>query len=256
MCQPEATKISARTANCHACGQVQEAAWRSEVDRTLALILRRVARVEDAIGNVASGIASLLKEFKDGQPDVGRGARVLPTAATCHAEEDLLIFATSNPSGWKQCASQSNADDMVEDVTNPQCNQQQPCTSPIVPPCTESNLPNLVDLDNISNQSGDNNAAVGGRNRTPESVGKRVHSQPRLRVVPCARKLLGVAAEATIGEAIAGPSITKTLYTPRYKDPPGYDNIADFGGADEPQFKLPTLQPKTHGVSLHATMNP
>lgn len=142
---------------------------------------------------------------------------------------------------------------MQANVTTPNCAGKGPTAQQAWPLGTEPNRPILVELDDTSNHSGDNHAPVQGQIATPDSHVMRVHAQPRLRVVPCAKKLLAVAATTPSGETSADVSHPPTTMKRRYKDPPGYSDARDFGVTEEPFMKPPLLQPKNHGVSRHLT---
>ena len=240
-------------AKCRACGCDNGCDWRAAVDRTLGLILERVGRVEDGIGSVAGDIANVMGELRAISRNVREDTAVRARRLKVRMQAPRTNAATSKTSDWQQCVSLSNAGDMVDDVATPRCPRKELPVQHEEPPGTEAKRPILVDLDNTSKESGDNNDLFGVRKRTPESVGKRVHSQPRLRVVPCAKKLLATTANAATGECSAGVIATPTLYAPKYKDPPGYENATDFGATEEPYFKPPLLQPKTNGVRPHPT---
>lgn len=176
-------------------------------------------------------------------------ARSHPPVNAGHRQAAQGKVATSSPADWQQCGSQTNADDMVEDVTTPNCPSKEPTPEQLHHDGTEPTRPILVDLEDTSNHSRDNRGAADTRNITPESRGKRVHSQPRLRVVPCAKRLLGVPATTPSGDSSADVSPPPINFKRRYKDPPGYSDARDFGDSVEPCMKAPLLQPKTHGVS-------
>ena len=88
--------------------------------------------------------------------------------------------------------------------------------------------PIVVDLENISSRSEDNKKLIA------DSFVTRVHINPWLRVVPCIGKLLVVATSMGNGESSVGATFNPVPYAPKYKDPPGYDQVADFGQAKEP----------------------
>lgn len=180
-----------------------------------------------------------------------REAASIPAPANnVNAGTPLPNDSTSNRSEWRQCARQRNAGDMFQDAGTPTCPQKDPRPPQVDLPGTQASRPILVDLDASPTQDGDNSASDELPTRTPDSHGKRVHSQPRLRVVPCSKRMLGVTSTADTEEASAEASPGPTTFRPRYKDPPGYDHVRDFGAA-EPHYKPPLLQPKTHGVSRH-----
>lgn len=207
-------------------------AWRSGVDRTLSLVLKRVASVEDAIVGVAGGIETIVRELKR----IGRMVREDPALRP--------PGSTANP---------GNSGDMVEFTTTPNCPDKEPVTLRLESTPTDANRRVLVELDDTSNQNADDEGTDGGEHQTPETHLKRVHAQPRLRVVPCAKTVLGVAATAATGETRSGATPNPIVRAPRYKDPPGYDDLKDFGDTEGPCFKPPLLQPKTHGVSRDLT---
>ena len=50
--------------------------------------------------------------------------------------------------------------------------------------------------------------------------------------------------------AIVGPLGGGHTHEPRYKNPPKYEHVKDFGITSEPKYKLPILQPKKNSVSV------
>lgn len=241
-----AAGMGARTANCAEGLWVPDPKWRSEVERMLALILTRVAGVEDAVGNLASGIATTVGE--KGR-NVVNEANVQGYSSTVPLQDERVDVATSNAHAGRQCASHSNQGDTVEDCTTPLGAEIQQNPQPVQHPRTETNMEILVNLDTESDQSRDI-AAVECRKRTPESHAKRVHSQPRQRVVPCNRQLLGVPATTPNEDPTHVATPNPIQRAPRYKDPPGYD-ATDFGVSAEPSNEPPLLQPRKNGVSRH-----
>jgi hypothetical protein len=233
------------------CAENQSHAWRTSVDRTLDLILKRVNSVEDSMGTVAGSISNIMGELEVVghllREEVGR----IPPAGASHMQVPHTNAATSYPSGWQQGLSQSNAGDMAGAILTHNSPGKESPPSAVQPPGTEATRPIVLDLENISDESGDNNDENDLRNRTAESlIAKRVHSQPRQRVVPCAKTQLCVGGKAQNGETSAQEPPSRTARTIRYKDPPGYSNARDFGSGEEDTCKPPLLQPKTHGVSF------
>lgn len=80
-------------------------------------------------------------------------------------------------------------------------------------------------------------------------VAKRVHHNPRQRVVPCATRL-GVSRplRSTV-DAILHPASDTRSQDANYQDPPGYDGVADFGRTSDLQYTGPPLQPRKNSVS-------
>lgn len=64
-------------------------------------------------------------------------------------------------------------------VTTPNCHEREAPPTQDDPPGTVAKMPILVDLDNSSSDSGDNDETTALGNRTQETLGNRVHKQPR-----------------------------------------------------------------------------
>lgn len=250
--QREKAGCRAPPQNCEVCATTVMPEWRAELEGKLSEILKRFDRAEDAIASVAGSIANIAQELRIVCRMRRKDVRDKPRGNTAHMEVPHMNVGTSNPSEWHPCTSQTNAGDMVEDVTTPNCTEKE-ATQQLHPPGTDANRPVLVVLDNSSDQGGENNEEVDANRRTPLSHAKRDHCQPRKRVVACAKRLEGVTATATSAETSADVTPEPPVCTRRYKDPPGYTNVRDFGASEEPCIRPPLLQPKTHGVSGHPT---
>ena len=261
--QLEFPGVLAQSEKCRACGIDHESDWRCEVVRMLNLLLTHVAGVEDTLGNVVGGIANIRGELEVIWRHVSKDAGGHTNKNTVDMDAAHVDVGTDTPSGWQQCVSQDNVGDTVVEVATPSCPQPQLSPQPAAPPGTELGHPMVVDLDNGSSQSEDTKSKGDGPwnctpsplSTTPNLVGKRVHTQSRARVVPCARQLLGVAAGAGKGKASAGATPAPISCAPRYTDPPGYAGITDFGMSKEPYFKPPVLQPKTKRVNCDLSLN-
>ena len=76
----------------------------------------------------------------------------------------------------------------------------------------------------------------------------RVHSNPRMRPIPFQGKL-GVSPASTSKDQVpSGPAGTPTSRMTKYRDPPGYDNVEDFGKSSDTEIQLPVLRPKNNSV--------
>ena len=243
-------------------GMGGESEWRSGVDRRLNLLLTRMDGLDDKLGNVEGGMASIrgLLEVmnKHSCKYIGHSNKSTVDMGALHVDVGM-----DTPSGLQPCVSQDNVGDTVVEEAPPSCPHPHPSPQPDTPRGSGLGFPILLDGDNGSSQSeeakstrdGPTTPAPAPASMTPNTVGKRVHSQPRARVVPCARNFLGVAAGAGKGDSNAGASTAPIPYAPKYKDPPGYDRVTDFGQSSEPYFKPPVLQPKTKGVSASRCLN-
>lgn len=221
----------------------------------LASMLERVAGAEVAIGSLAGGIESILGTLENLGRNVRRNNRLQSPSTTVPIDHERVNDPTPSPSEWQHGESACKAGGRVEDVTTPQRAQKQHQSPPVGSPATGVVRPILVDLDTTTNDSADNDATVPERDKTHETLGKRVHNQPRLRVVHPARKQLVVSDNATTGENSARSTSNPAEHAYRHKDPPRHDPIDDFGETHGPLIKPPSLQPKTHGVSEQPTQS-
>lgn len=182
---------------------------------------------------MAGGIPNILGELKL----MGRMIRDVPGVGPPHDSQ--------------QCTSQSHTADTIQGVKTPHSPDDEPAPEQADPPATGMDRPVLVVLDDTPNQSEENNVSAELRTATPASHVKHVHSQPRQRVVPCVKRVLGVASIDANGESSAEATPTPDGRATKYKDPPGYSDARDFGVSEEPYYRPPLLQPKNHGVSFN-----
>ena len=222
MCQLQAGGLTTHSENCHACGRQHESAWQSEVDRMLSLLVTRVAGVEETMDNVVGGISNIMWELDVISRYVRKNAAVYTSTNIVHVQATHVDVATSTPFEWQQCNNQSNVGNVVVDVATPLCPQKQSVLHPDEPLHGTAARPIPVDLENMSSRSRDNPTTRNGRKCIADSPATRVHSQPRLRVVLCSITLIAVPAPT-------GDTPNLVPYAPKYKDPPDYDNAANFG---------------------------
>jgi hypothetical protein len=215
----------------------------------LELVLNRVAGVEAAIGNVSVGVTHIIGEMEVMGRNVYKAGRGQSHSTTVPIQHDPPNAGISSPSGGQRDASQSKAGGMVEDIATPHRPPKQPPSQPLEVSGTGMDRPILVDLDDTSSGSKDNGFRVEGRDRNAMTLGARVHSQPRLRAVPCARQLLAGAVAETTEDTSAEGSPSRAPQSTIYKDPPGYKDCTDFGTSTQLSYKVPSLHPKTNGVS-------
>jgi hypothetical protein len=203
----------------------------------LELVLSRVAGVEAAIGNVSVGVTHIMGEMEVMGRNVCHAHGGQSRSTTVPIHPDPPNAAISSPSGGQRAASQSKAGGMVEDVATPHRPPKQPPSQPVEIPGTGMDRPILVDLDDTSS---------GSEGRNVMTLGARVHTQPRMRAAPCSRQLL---APETSADTSAEGSPSRAPQSSRYKDPPGYKDCTDFGISAQLSYKVPSLHPKTNGVS-------
>ena len=259
--------------DCHVCGRPRDSAWRSDVDRMLSLLVKRIEgveetmhekvgkrieAVEETMHEVVGGMSNIMDELEVIRRHVCVDTGVQTMNNEVNVQARRVFVATSTPSNAQQCNSQSNVGDAVVDVATPSSPQKPVGPHPVEPLRPSTSRPFVVDLENMSSRSDDNNATGVGK-KIMDSPAARVHSNPRQRVVPCVRKSLGWAATAGKEESTGTHGAVTPVppnpipYAPKYKDPPGYDQASDFGEADEPSFKPPTLKPRKKGVRCPLT---
>jgi hypothetical protein len=97
--------------------------------------------------------------------------------------------------------------------------------------------------DDQSSHSGHGKAtggAGGTRVRSREApIAARVHANPRMRLLPFAQRVLGLESPARGGTETAEASPKQAPHATRYKDPPSYEDVADFGPSRDPEFTPP-----------------
>lgn len=243
-----ADPLRTRRGGCHLFGGEVDDVWRSEMNRLLSLIMNRVTGIEDAVGIVGGDIAIIKHRLQDEGRHANKDDKDQSCSTTVPIQGHCVNEGTTNPKDSQQCASQTKVGETLEHTEVPVCNVQHELAQAVVTP-SSGHMPAVVV--EISSESGDENAAVDDRKRTSGSIVQRLHSQPRLRIVPCAKKLKGVTDTARKRPPSAGANPNSVPNVPRYRDPPGYDDVRDFGGPQEPYCKPPALQPKTNGVSEH-----
>jgi hypothetical protein len=222
------------------------------MSRMLELVLNRVAGVEAAIGNVSVGVTNIIGEMEVMGRNVCQAGRGQSHSTTVPVLHDPPNVAQSSPSGGHRGASQSKAGGMVEDVATPHRPPKQPPSQLAEVPGTGMDMPILVELDDTSSGSEDNVFRVEGRDRNVTTLAARVHTQPRKKAVPCARQLLAGSATDTTADTSAEGSPSRAPQSSKYKDPPGYKDRTDFGTSAQLSYKVPSLHPKTNGVSQQA----
>ena len=227
VCELQAARMREPTTSC--------AAPCKETHRLLELILTRVAEVEHAIGGVAAGIAKYDRDYEVQGADTHVGGNDhAPNNADSALAPDVDV-QTQNPPCGHPCTSHHTG---PENPTPP---------PPVVTPCTEHSTPVLVNLGSTSDGTG-GGAAFQCKKRTPELRGKRVNRQPRARVVPCHRRVIGSSTTSTNSRSSEGATTNHTAAAVKYRDPPGYSDVRDFAIPDKPYYTPPRMKPRSNGV--------
>lgn len=105
------------------------------------------------------------------------------------------------------------------------------------------NHPIVMD-DDVSNSGGNKIHIKDGSLNKETPISKRVHTNAQQRVVPFVGNIVEPLPRVTLTVAHDGTGFYVALHVPRYKDPPRYVGVTDFGQTMEPVFVPPLLEPK------------
>ena len=212
------------------------------MDKKLGMLAERTTVVADTVDNVVGGISVVLWELEAIGRYVRETVRMHAASNIAHVQSTRAGVGTSIPAGGQQFKTQSNEGVLKPDGGSPSCPKREldPCAEE---PVGDSPTPtNVVDLDNMPSGSGDIPPTNNARDCIVNSPSTRVQTQSRLRVVACKKTVL--SAGATVAA-----THDKAVHASKYKDPPGYDDVEDFGHSKEPSYRPPILKPRRNGVS-------
>lgn len=248
--QREAATTSTTRQQCHTCGGQWDSRWRKQVDRLLSLIVERVTGVEETLGTVLGGIADIGAELdvighRLGQSEDGEHTYHTYGGLMKETHPDV---AASTPSNRHRCLGESHVGEPLTDKGSP--------TSPQNVSVRDTGgargglrHPIVVD-DDRSSHSGHGKAACGASGLHVAPIAARVHANPRMRLPPFAQRVLGLESPAKGATETAEASPKQAPHATKYKDPPGYEDVADFGASRDTGITPPILHPKKIGVSF------
>ena len=104
--------------------------------------------------------------------------------------------------------------------------------------------------DDASSSGGNKNNSIGGSPGGVIQISKRVHANPRQKVVPFTGILAGATHRVSTGDQRDVNVFYVAPYTVRYKDTLGYEGVMDFGPTMETAYAPLMLQPKKNGASV------
>lgn len=221
---------------------------RPDVEKLLRRLEERVAAVETSLQNAVGGISNILNfmhELKRAFP-----AEAAPkTDGAMHGMPNVGVeLGTSNrpsmhvhgrtgttPRG--KAVTESHTGSVRESAPHENVARGTSSSNPVVVHEDESSK--SAEHERLSDR------ALG----VPGGPASRVHSNPRMRPVPFQGKLGVSPASTSKDAATCGPAGTPTSRMTKYKDPPGYDDVEDFGRTSETEIQLPVLRPKNNSVS-------
>lgn len=132
---------------------------------------------------------------------------------------DVATFTLSNR---QQCLGESHVGELPADFGSPTGPQNVSVQHTGEPRVSGLGHPIVVD-DDQSSHSGHGKAACGMRVRSRNSpIAARVHTHPRMRVIPFAQRILGVQSPARGGTATAEASPKWAPYASKYGKSPPY----------------------------------
>ena len=221
---------------------------RPDVEKLLRRLEERVAAMETSMQNAVGGISNILSfmhDIKSAFP-----AEAAPkTDGAMHASPLAGVEpGTSNPPSMHlhgRIGTTARGKAVAGSRTG-SVRESPPHTN--VPRGTSSSNPVVVQEDESSRSAehervSDLDIGIQG------GPASRVHSNPRMRPVPFQGKFGVSPASTSKDQAPSGPAGTPTSRKTKYRDPPGYDNVEDFGRSSDTEIHLPVLRPKNNSVS-------
>lgn len=221
---------------------------RADVEKLLRSFEERVAAMETSMQHVVGGISNILSFMHDIK-------RAFPAEAATKNDGAMhavplvgVELGTSNPHsmlphGRKGTMPRAKA---VAGSRTGSVRESPPHTN--VPRGTSSSNPVVVQEDE-SSRSAEHEKVSDLALGVQGGPASRVHSNPRMRPIPFQGKFGVSPASTSKDQAPSGPAGTPTSRKTKYRDPPGYDNVEDFGRSSSTEIQLPVLRPKNNSVS-------
>lgn len=218
----------------------------------LRILDRRVAIVEDRLGSVVDGIAKIIAELGARSHGCGKDVEARTSAHIRNMSHAPVHDATTTPSQQQQGESPKQAGGM---------DAEKPSSPRPTCPAKQSNADDVDDRgaildhpivvgDDASSSGGNKGCNMEGSPSKGAVIPKRVHANPRQRVVPFAGSLNGPQPRVAPAVAREGTGFYVAPHAPMQKDPSGYAGGTDSGRTLEPAFVPPVLEPKRSGVSI------
>lgn len=215
----------------------------------LSALEQRVAAVESSITRVLGGISRILTVISDMKIRVD-GETVVETQDATKANPPGEVDAANSRPPVKQLHADADAAGVGSGTAAARSKSNPHPRPQTVPHRGASPRHPLVLHDDASSRSTENTVADVRTPNRPVGPGTRVHNNPRRRSLPYECRLAVGRSESLKGKAVPIPDAESPSIMPMYKDPPGYETLADFGTASDPPYKLPALQPKKKPVSV------
>ena len=221
---------------------------RPHVEKLLRRLEERVAALETSLENAVGGISSILSCMHDIK-------RALPAEAAPKTDGGMHTMplvgvdpGTSNPPSM-HVHGRIGTTPRGKAVTGSHTGSVRGSPPQMnVPRGTSSSNPVLVQEDE-SSRSAEHEKHSDRALCVQSGPAIRVHSNPRMRPIPFQGKLGVSPASTSKDQAPSGPAGTPTSRMTKYRDPPGYENVEDFGRSSSTEIQLPVLRPKNNSVS-------
>lgn len=205
------------------------------VDASLATAVTEIAHILSVLGEAKMRLARVAgvpkREIADG-----------PIVASMHAGE------LPSPAQKPPVHAESVREGMAC-VGSPCKSSKRPASHTTGTPGATFSDP-LEVQDDASSHSVDSVEGDAFRVRQRVSVAKRVHYNPRQRVVPCAMRCGASRPLKQSANAVLDSGAENRVQNTKYKDPPGYDDATDFGRTSGPKYTGPPLEPRSNSVSF------
>ena len=216
---------------------------------------KRLGILEEKFSGLEASIAGIMSEVCELKNHFARQGKLHRTDECTGLSCARVEAATSTPSEWRQCGPvQSGGDDAADVGTHG--NPQDPRSNTEIPLAIGDGARGasfsrpLIVQDDASSRSADSNKKGVGPSTAVDSPARRVHANPRIRAIPFQIRLAVAPPCSPTTTTVVGPSNATPTRVPKYRDPPGYDDVADFGCSSEPKYELPVLKPRKHPVRV------
>lgn len=220
-------------------GQHKSPDVHSQTTTMLAMLDARVAGVEATMAAALGRISDILSEMCKQKDVIGRQAAQQTSE---NIVETPAAVGASTPS---------------ERVTRATAKEVCTISHPVKPSVQQANVavegapdPDPVLLsDEISNSAGNGGGCGRGR-PVGEPPATQVTQIPLSRTIPTDFKPANSVHSVSTEDTSQSESVDAAQRPRRYKDPPGNEKAADFGGTSPTSLSVPTLMPRRSNVSF------
>ena len=221
---------------------------------------RRLAMLEDRVGGIEATMATALGKLTSILSELSAIKRFYCSEAGVHrtvsGNDRGIPRDDPGPSTLpdrRQCERQKDAREGVPLTSSPSMRQKQTTPQSAERPHAASVDPPPLNQDDVSTHSVRNNR-VGGIGSLPQSpLPKPVYSNADMKVSPVGSGLAVPRPPACKEKAPVTATRAGATPATRYKDPPGYEDVSDFGCTSDSACSVPVLQPRKSSVSYYVT---